>query len=90
MTHVALGDPSACDKKDAVRISKVVVHPEYRAGRAYADLAVVKLAQSLDLTHFFPTCLNTPSDVAVRPGLRANAASWNMRGTCKGRCSLMR
>ncbi|KAK3909561.1 LOW QUALITY PROTEIN: Serine protease snake [Frankliniella fusca] len=79
LTDVTLDTPETCGGH-FVTVDKVVVHPNYRPGRAYADLAVVKLAESLDLRHYFPLCLNTLSDQAARPGMRANAAGWNARG----------
>ncbi|XP_052130542.1 transmembrane protease serine 9 isoform X6 [Frankliniella occidentalis] len=70
-----------CTGSGLAYVEKVVVHPEYRPGRAYADLAVVKLTASYDLREFLPVCLNTVADVPLRTGLRATAAGWNIVGT---------
>ncbi|KAJ1522498.1 hypothetical protein ONE63_001688 [Megalurothrips usitatus] len=61
-------------------VESVHVHPEYRSGEAYADLAIVKLTQSVDLRTFQPLCLDTPAHGEVRPGTRAQAAGWNVQG----------
>ncbi|KAE8736849.1 hypothetical protein FOCC_FOCC017694 [Frankliniella occidentalis] len=73
--------PKATDIHQLIEVAEVIVHPEYRPGRAYADLAVVKLTASYDLREFLPVCLNTVADVPLRTGLRATAAGWNIVGT---------
>ncbi|XP_052132061.1 serine protease snake-like, partial [Frankliniella occidentalis] len=62
-------------------VEKVIVHPEYRPGLAYADLAVVRLNESYDLRDYLPLCLNTEADFPIRVGVRATAAGWNTVGT---------
>ncbi|XP_026273534.1 uncharacterized protein LOC113203189 isoform X1 [Frankliniella occidentalis] len=81
LTQVTMNSPSDCTDTGIADVDKIIVHPEYRRGRAYADLAVVTLTKSFDLRQFFPLCLNTLSDVALGPGLRASAAGYNIQGT---------
>ncbi|KAK3927695.1 Serine protease snake [Frankliniella fusca] len=78
---VAVGSPSDCNEPGRAAVDKITVHPDYRAGRAYADLAVIKMNMSFDLRDFLPLCLNTVADVPVRAGLRATGASYNIIGT---------
>ncbi|KAJ1522500.1 hypothetical protein ONE63_001690 [Megalurothrips usitatus] len=80
---VYLIDPLLTDHIEglwAFKVESVHVHPEYRSGEAYADLAIVKLTKSVDLRTFQPLCLDTPAHGEVRPGTRAKAAGWNVQG----------
>ncbi|KAE8740499.1 hypothetical protein FOCC_FOCC014004, partial [Frankliniella occidentalis] len=81
LKRVYLGAPELCDNSGLATVEKVIVHPEYRPGLAYADLAVVRLNESYDLRDYLPLCLNTEADFPMRVGVRATAAGWNTVGT---------
>lgn len=80
LSHVRLSHPLSCSGTLEFRVDSVRVHPEYRDGEAYADLAVALLAQSIDLRHYLPLCLDTPAHGPARPAQRAQAAGWNIQG----------
>ncbi|XP_052129323.1 transmembrane protease serine 9-like, partial [Frankliniella occidentalis] len=68
LKRVYLGAPELCDNSGLATVEKVIVHPEYRPGLAYADLAVVRLNESYDLRDYLPLCLNTEADFPMRVG----------------------
>ena len=83
---VVLGRPNFCTQSYVYDVGGVSVHPEYRAGEAYADLAVVTLRQPVDLRDYLPLCLHTLHPLHAQhsaPGRRAFTTAWNIRGTCE-------
>ncbi|XP_034237301.1 uncharacterized protein LOC117642831 [Thrips palmi] len=79
LTKVVVGFPSDCTGEWIMDVESVHVHPNYKAGQGYDDLAVVILRQSIDLRDFLPLCLNTPALGLVAPGTQALASGWNIQ-----------
>lgn len=78
LTEVVIGFPSDCTDNWIIKVEAVHVHPKYKTGQGYDDLAVVILRKSVDLRDFFPLCINTPTQKAVQPGSQALAAGWSI------------
>ncbi|KAJ3666933.1 hypothetical protein Zmor_002355 [Zophobas morio] len=73
---VALGVTNLDDNnhKQEIKIAEKIIHPEYRKGLQYHDIALIKLERPVELeSHIRPACLYSNSQIKVE---KAIATGW--------------
>jgi len=69
------------EKRKEVKVTKVINHPQYRVCRSHSnDIALLKLAEEVDLTSYTPACLSdSGKDYTGQVGL---ATGWGRTDPC--------
>jgi len=68
------------DKRKEVKVAKIINHPQYNCFNERNDIALLKLAEEIDLTSYTPACLSVSgTDYTGQVGL---AIGWGFTDAC--------